>query len=131
MAIKTKSIYQPVEENDDGIRVLITRYYPRGMKKDKFDCWIRELSPSSHLLRNYQQCNYTWEQFKTEFISEIRNNKNSLSIIRELNMQNESIVITLLCYEKEGEKCHRNILKDIIENPELLHVDSVPNDAKI
>ena len=46
-------------------------------------------------------------------------------------MENESMVITLLCYEKEGKKCHRYILKDIIENPELLHVNSVPNDAKI
>ena len=46
-------------ENDDGIRVLITRYYPRGVKKDKFDCGIRELSPSRNLLKNYQQgkCN--------------------------------------------------------------------------
>jgi uncharacterized protein YeaO (DUF488 family) len=28
MVIKTKSIYEPTEENDDG-RVLIPRFYPR------------------------------------------------------------------------------------------------------
>ena len=59
MVIKTKSIYEPSEENDDGIRVLITRFYPRGIKKKKFDCWIRELSPSGDLLNNYQQANVT------------------------------------------------------------------------
>jgi uncharacterized protein YeaO (DUF488 family) len=52
LVIKTKSIYEPDEENNDGIRVLITRYYPRGVRKDKFDCWIRELSPSRDLLKN-------------------------------------------------------------------------------
>jgi uncharacterized protein YeaO (DUF488 family) len=31
MVIKTKSIYEPSEENDDGIRVLVTRFYPRGI----------------------------------------------------------------------------------------------------
>lgn len=53
MVIKTKSIYEPSEENDDGTRVLITRFCPRGIKKNKFDCWIRELSPSGDLLNNY------------------------------------------------------------------------------
>ena len=33
--IKTKSIYDPKEEND-GIRILITRYWPRGIKKRTF-----------------------------------------------------------------------------------------------
>ena len=65
MVIKTKSIYEPTEENDDGIRVLITRYYPSGVKKDKFDCWIRELSPSHNLLKNYQQDKCNWQEFKS------------------------------------------------------------------
>lgn len=33
MVIKTRSIYQPSEENDDGIRLLVTRLYPRGIKR--------------------------------------------------------------------------------------------------
>ena len=34
--IRTKSIYDPKEESD-GIRILITRYWPRGIKKEHFD----------------------------------------------------------------------------------------------
>jgi uncharacterized protein YeaO (DUF488 family) len=127
LVVKTKSIYEPAEENDDGIRVLVTRYYPRGVKKDKFDCWIRELSPSRNLLKNYRQGKYNWEEFKTVFMSEIRDNKDSLERIEDLNVQNEFLVITLLCYEIEGENCHRYIVKDIIENPQLLYVNSVHN----
>jgi uncharacterized protein YeaO (DUF488 family) len=117
LVIKTKSIYEPTEENDDGIRVLITRYYPRGVKKDKFDCWIRELSPSRNLLKNYQQGKCNWQEFKSAFISEIRDNRDSLERIETLSRQNEFLVITLLCYEREGKNCHRYIVKDMIEKP--------------
>jgi len=46
--IKTKSIYDK-KELSDGTRILITRYYPRGIGKEKFDRWYRELSPSKCL----------------------------------------------------------------------------------
>lgn len=121
MVVKTKSIYEPLEVIEDGVRLLITRYYPRGIKKDKFDCWVRELSPSASLLRNYRLGDYNWEEFKRAFISEMRNNKDSLERIQALNVQNESIVVTLLCYESQGEHCHRHIVKDAIEKPQLLY----------
>jgi uncharacterized protein YeaO (DUF488 family) len=121
MVVKTKSIYEPLEVIDDGVRILITRYYPRGIKKDKFDCWVRELSPSASLLKNYRLGKYNWKDFKLAFISELRNNKDSLERIKTLNAQDESIVITLLCYERQGEHCHRYIVKDAIEKPQLLY----------
>jgi len=102
MVIKTKSIYQHSEENDDRIRVLVTRFYPRGIKKDKFDYWIRELSPSGGLLKNYRQGKYNWEEFKVAFLSEMRDSKDSLEIIQALNAQNESTVINC-CATKESE----------------------------
>jgi uncharacterized protein YeaO (DUF488 family) len=128
LVIKTKSIYEPAEENDDGIRVLITRYYPRGVRKDKFDCWIRELSPSRDLLKKYHQGKCSWQEFKTAFTSEIGDNKDSLDTIEALRRQNEFLVITLLCYERGGENCHRYIVKDMIEKPQLLYANSVNHD---
>ena len=121
MVVKTKSIYEPLEVIDDGVRVLVTRYYPRGIRKDKFDCWVRELSPSASLLRNYRSGKYNWKDFRLAFISELRNNKDSLERIKALNSLRESIVITLLCYERQGEPCHRYIVKDAIEKPQLLY----------
>jgi uncharacterized protein YeaO (DUF488 family) len=62
MVIKTKSIYDPSEENDDA-----NLLYPRGIKKNKFDCWIRELSPSADLLNNYLQGKYIGKNSKLPF----------------------------------------------------------------
>ncbi|MGH9997206.1 MAG: DUF488 family protein, N3 subclade, partial [Nitrososphaeraceae archaeon] len=38
--IKTKSIYVK-KEDIDGTRILITRFYPRGIRKENFDRWYR------------------------------------------------------------------------------------------
>ncbi|MGI0047030.1 MAG: DUF488 domain-containing protein [Nitrosotalea sp.] len=117
--ISTKSIYQPKEQND-GIRILITRFYPRGVKKDHFDVWIRELAPSPELLQSYKQGQRNWDEFKMSFLSELRDNIDSLEVIHALNQQNVVKNITLLCYERDGTPCHRHMVKNIIEEPNLL-----------
>ena len=114
--IRTKSIYEPKEELD-GLRILITRFYPRGIKKTHFDFWKKELAPSKQLLKDYKTKKKTWEEFTESFQSELKDQKESIETIKELKIKNKSNNITLLCYEKEGETCHRHLLKKIIENP--------------
>ena len=113
MAIKTKSIYDPREESD-GIRVLITRYYPRGVKKDRFDRWVRELAPSRELLRAYRLKEKTWEIFRSEFVAELKANPSSLLAIQTLRNESRKGTVTLLCYERGGNPCHRYIVADMV-----------------
>lgn len=126
--IRTKSIYQPREE-DDGIRILITRFYPRGVKKDHFDYWIRELAPSQSLLKSYKEGERNWPDFKLAFLSELRDNIDSLEIIQALNQHITNNNVTLLCYEKDGTPCHRHMVRDIVENPRLLDSFFEPKDT--
>lgn len=119
MTIKTKQIYEKASQ-DDGMRLLITRYYPRGVKNDHFDQWIRELSPSPKLLFDYKEKRINWEIFKDRFLAELANNIESIEVINILHDEMKSDVITLLCFEKNGNPCHRHIVKDLIENPEKL-----------
>jgi len=48
--IKAKRVYDEVEK-DDGIRVLVDRLWPRGIKKEevKIDLWLKEVAPSIEL----------------------------------------------------------------------------------
>jgi uncharacterized protein YeaO (DUF488 family) len=48
--IKTKYIYTP-KETSDGIRILIARKWPRGIRKGHFDEWYKELSPEEDTLK--------------------------------------------------------------------------------
>ncbi len=126
--IKTKSIYKP-KEYGDGLRVLITRYYPRGVKKTHFDRWMRDLAPSQELLRRYKNEQIHWEDFIPSFKLELQENQNSINLIKSLKAKSNYSHVTLLCYEPEGTPCHRHLLKEIIKNPNLLNVDFVPEYA--
>jgi uncharacterized protein YeaO (DUF488 family) len=110
--IKTKSIYDKIERRD-GRRVLITRHYPRFHKKLKYDEWNRTLSPSKELIKRYKDEEITWGQFRLAFLKELTSDeaKGELDKLAKLARKKS---VTLLCYEKEGEKCHRHIVKALV-----------------
>lgn len=126
--IKTKSIYSPTDEND-GLRVLITRFYPRGIKREKYDVWLRELAPSRELLRLYKTDEINWNDFLTELLSELRDNDNSIDAIRTLNTKSNMQDITLLCYEKDGLPCHRHLIKELVGKPAMLASNFIPKNT--
>jgi len=119
LPVKTKSIYEP-SEPEDGVRVLVTRYYPRGVKKDRFDEWLRPLSPSRELLSDYRSGKKSWGRFKESFLSEMRANPDSVEAIRRLAALSQDEDVTLLCYERAGLPCHRLLVRDVIAAPGLL-----------
>lgn len=120
MAIKTKAIHKPAED-EDGLRILITRFYPRGVKKDHFDLWLRELSPSIDLLMKYKQGKIGWLDFVAALKHELYTNTDSWETINVLNKDaKRGGDITLLCYERSNQPCHRHIVRDIIEDPQRL-----------
>jgi uncharacterized protein YeaO (DUF488 family) len=116
--VKTKSIYEPAGPGD-GARLLITRYYPRGVKKDRFDRWVKPLSPSRDLLSSYRSGEKSWGQFRRSFLLEIRSSLESLEALRALDALSKVQDVTLLCYEKAGLPCHRYVVQEILTKPSL------------
>ena len=49
--IRLKRVYEAREEAD-GLRVLVMRRWPRGIRKDRIDVWLRELGADLALLRD-------------------------------------------------------------------------------
>jgi len=43
--IKAKRVYDPPEPGD-GVRVLVDRLWPRGVRREAVDVWMREVAPS-------------------------------------------------------------------------------------
>lgn len=119
MALKTKSIYDR-REKEDGTRVLITRFYPRGIKKGHFDRWVRELSPSRELLRDYKLGRKNWEDFRSEFIAELARDPSVLPALGALREESRKADVTLLCYERSGVPCHRYVVAEAIDDPRVL-----------
>jgi uncharacterized protein YeaO (DUF488 family) len=113
--IKTKSIYDKKEESD-GKRILITRYYPRGIRKDNFDLWYRDLSPSRHLLKSLKHGIISRSVFFQFFCRDLRKDDKKIELCKQLVIESLNKNITLLCYEKEEIFCHRYYVKKICEN---------------
>jgi uncharacterized protein YeaO (DUF488 family) len=112
--IKTKSIYNP-KEASDGVRVLVTRYYPRGIKKTHFDIWDRNLAPSKELLMDWKNGKLTEVSYTRRFLHEM-GREESCGSIKNFAKMAETKTITFLCFEKEdGSFCHRHILKGLVE----------------
>ena len=110
--IKTKSIYDPKEKRD-GKRILITRHYPRFHKKLEYDEWNRNLAPSKELLKRYKREEINWNEFRLAFLQEL-SSEDARRELDKLAKLAQSRSVTLLCYEKEGEKCHRYIVRAMI-----------------
>jgi uncharacterized protein YeaO (DUF488 family) len=70
--LKTKRIYEPPAD-DDGLRVLVDRLWPRGLSKESahVDLWLRDLAPSSALRKAFHGKPETWDQFRKAYGEEL------------------------------------------------------------
>lgn len=73
--LRMKRVYEePAQE--DGVRVLVERLWPRGLTKDRagVDIWCREVAPSSGLRKWYSHDPEKWEEFKRRYREELKDN---------------------------------------------------------
>jgi len=123
--IKTKCVRDAASLHD-GLRVLVTRTWPRGVPKEHVDSWWNELAPSAELLADWRQERITWAEYEERYRQEM---DLCSSRVREFGVWcreafKHGVPVTLLCVEREPkdpenptreERCHRHILKAVIE----------------
>ena len=70
--IKTKSVYDPVDLESDGFRILIMRKWPRGIgyMKHSIHKWSKELGPSRQLLDKWNKNEIAWGDYVTKYSAE-------------------------------------------------------------
>ena len=106
-----KSVYSPSEPSD-GKRILVMTLWPRGVRKDKVDVWMKELGTPRGLIRRFKAGKVPWREFVAEYKKSLRGKEHHLMMLAE---QSKTETITLLCTEKDPNHCHRSILKSAIE----------------
>lgn len=119
--IKTKSVYE-APSDDDGFRVLVTRYWPRGVRKEATTLWISELGPERALIRRWKSGEMSWGEFKAAYSLEHNGDgkKMALAELREAVKAVDSGVVTLLCACADDKRCHRSILKRMLDAAERM-----------
>lgn len=119
MPLKTKRWNDPVEKCD-GMRLLTCRYRPRALpKKDEnWDAWCMDLAPSKELHAAYYGKHgppITFAEFRPRYLQEMEARQELLDELAALVAEGKTI--TLLCSSAcvEEAKCHRSLLRQLIE----------------
>jgi uncharacterized protein YeaO (DUF488 family) len=118
--IRTKRWNDP-REPDDGFRVLICRYRPRGVKKEDetWDAWCPALAPSVELhAAAYGKEGaepIAWSDYEKRFREEMSKQGYWLNGFAENVKRGETI--TLLCSSActDEARCHRTLVKAMLE----------------
>lgn len=117
--IRTKRWNDPVEP-EDGTRILICRYRPRGLPKSEetWSEWNSHLGPSKELhAAAYGKKGASpldWTSYRASYLREMRDQKDAIAMLAGRVKNGETI--TLLCSsacEREA-RCHRSLLRELI-----------------
>ena len=117
--IKTRRWNDPAEP-DDGVRLLVTRYRPRGVKKsdENWDSWFKELAPSVALhAEAYGKHGVeplAWDEYRRRYLAEMESQTYRIRGLGQQVAAGERL--TLLCSSAcvDETRCHRSLLRDLI-----------------
>lgn len=119
MPIKTKRWNDP-REPDDGCRILVCRYRPRGVARaeETWDEWHPELGPSKELHAAVYGKNGVpigWPVYRAAYLREMKSQVALIHRLAERAAAGETL--TLLCASScmREARCHRSLLKTLIE----------------
>ena len=71
------------------------------------------MAPSAALLSRYKRGEVFWGEFVKEYRAEMDTDAARRAML-EMRSRAASQNVTLLCYEPEGTRCHRHVLRDMI-----------------
>ena len=105
----------------EGLRLGTVRRPPRGVpksefaKRDFYDTWLPNLSPSAPLIAEGQAARdeKAWAAFKRKFHTEMREPDASrlLDLLAALSHQTS---FSLGCYCEDENHCHRSVLRELL-----------------
>lgn len=109
-----KRVYEKPDEGD-GIRVLVDRLWPRGLKKEegKIDHWMKEVAPSDTLRKWFAHKEERWLEFKVRYTKELKDKNELLKQLLDLGKNRK---VTLLYAAKDEEKNNAQVLLEVLKN---------------
>jgi uncharacterized protein YeaO (DUF488 family) len=115
-SIKVKRVYDNPSA-EDGIRILVDRLWPRGLKKvpAKLDDWLKGIAPSDELRKWFGHDPDRWEEFKARYFHELERQNEAINKIRE---KASSSTVTLLFAARDETHNNAVALKEYLEGAE-------------
>jgi uncharacterized protein YeaO (DUF488 family) len=111
--VKTKRVYESAAAAD-GVRFLVERLWPRGMKKAavKIDGWLRDAAPSTALRKWFGHDPKRWREFRKRYFRELAAHPAGSAPIVEAARRK---TVTLLYSAHDTEHNSALVLKEFLE----------------
>lgn len=111
--IRIKRVYDPPDPSD-GLRVLVDRLWPRGLKKAEagIDEWRKDLAPSDALRKWFHHDPRKWEEFRRRYREELRG---KIEEVKRLAEEARRGTITLLYSARDEERNQAVVLRELLE----------------
>jgi len=83
--ITLKRAYEPASD-DDGVRILVERLWPRGVSKADaaLDHWVKDVAPTPQLRTWFGHRPERWRQFRTRYRLELSSNQSAVCLLRDI-----------------------------------------------
>ncbi|MDT7508216.1 DUF488 family protein [Bifidobacterium sp. H6bp22N] len=110
--VDIKRVYEQAAD-EDGVRILVDRLWPRGVSKERaaLSSWLKDVAPSPDLRRWWHHDPDRFEDFARRYRTELDDNpalEDLLSIVREHDQT------TLVYAAKDPAVNHALILRDYV-----------------
>nr|WP_296154044.1 DUF488 family protein [uncultured Peptoniphilus sp.] len=116
-SVKIKRAYAE-STPEDGKRILVDRYWPRGVKKEeaKLDSWAKEVCPSTGLRKWFDHREDHFPEFAKKYREELNASDKAKAWRKETIESLNDTPVTLIYAAKSETINHARVLKDWIEN---------------
>jgi uncharacterized protein YeaO (DUF488 family) len=118
--IRAKHLRAERAEPADGTRILVTRYYPRGIPASQrlWDEWQKELAPSRALHGDIKDGRISWDAYEARYLAEMGTPAAQAALAALAERARGGERLTLLCDHPRTtpqERCHRFLLQRLLE----------------
>ena len=112
--IKIKRVYEKPED-EDGIRILVDRLWPRGLTKEKasIDLWLKDIAPGTELRKWFGHDPSKWDEFRKRYCQELKNNIEQGLLLKQ---QMKKGTVTLVYGAKDEEHNEALVLKELFNS---------------
>jgi len=113
--VAIKRAYDPPARGD-GVRILVDRLWPRGLRKDDahFDQWRKDLSPSTSLRQFYGHRPERFDEFTKRYRAELRNKQAAAAVSEVIDLARRRPV-TLLTASRDASHSEAAVLAKHIQ----------------
>ncbi len=111
--IKLKRAYE-VPSNDDGLRILVERLWPRGLSKTaaEIDHWMKDIAPTPRLRTWFGHRPERWPEFQVRYLVELDANAEAARALVKLCAAGP---VTFVFAARDTERNSAVVLKTYLE----------------